>query len=119
MRRYKIVACILLILSVFGFVHAAPVPVQGVREACVDAVDGGENVIIESGKRAEQPELAEEEVPLLQSWAQQQASASEYWQSTPWRNQGPSSVPNYASGTVPNPSFSSGESVAFVHIRRD
>ena len=51
--RYKLVACVLLILSVFGFVLAAPVAVQEVCEACVDAVDGGENVIIESGKRAE------------------------------------------------------------------
>jgi hypothetical protein len=50
--RYKIVACILLILSVFSFVLAAPVPVGEVREACADAVEGDENVIIVSGKRA-------------------------------------------------------------------
>lgn len=56
MRRYKIVACIILTLSVFGFVHAAPVAVQEVRETCTDAVVGGENVIIGSGKRAEIPE---------------------------------------------------------------
>jgi hypothetical protein len=46
--RYKIVACILLILSVFSFVLAAPVPVPEIREA----VEGGENVIIVSEKRA-------------------------------------------------------------------
>jgi hypothetical protein len=50
--RFKIVACILCILSVFSFVLAAPVPVREVREACADAVEGGENVIIVSGKRA-------------------------------------------------------------------
>jgi hypothetical protein len=80
MRRYNIVACIFLILSVFGFVHAAPVAVQEVREARADVVDGGEKVIIGSGKRAETEE------------------------------EGSSSAPNYASGTHPNPSFSSGES---------
>jgi len=105
MRRYKIVACILLILSVFGSVHAAPVAVQKVREAFANAVDGSDSVIIGSGKRGDP---AEEE-GLLQSWGQQQASASENWQSTPWREQGSSSVPNYASGTHPKPSFSSGE----------
>jgi hypothetical protein len=62
-------------------VHAAPVAVQEVREACSDAVDGGGNVIIRSGKRAE---IQVEE--------------------------GTSSAPKYASGTHPNPSFSSGES---------
>jgi hypothetical protein len=81
MRRYKIVACILLILSVFGFVHAVPVAVQEVREACAHAVDRGKNVIIGSGKRAETQE-----------------------------EEGSSSAPNYASGTNPNPSVSSGES---------
>jgi len=50
--RYKIGAWILLILSVFSFVLAAPVPVREVREACTDAVEGGENVIIVSEKRA-------------------------------------------------------------------
>jgi hypothetical protein len=50
--RYKIVACIFLILPVFNFVLAAPVPVGEVREVCTDAVEDGENMIIESGKRA-------------------------------------------------------------------
>jgi hypothetical protein len=54
MRRYKTVACILLTLSVFSFVLAAPVAVQEVRKACADAVDGGDNVIIGSGKRADE-----------------------------------------------------------------
>ena len=50
--RFKIAACILLILSVFNFVLGAPVPAQGVREARADAVEEGENVIIVSRKRA-------------------------------------------------------------------
>jgi hypothetical protein len=50
--QYKIVACILLILSVFSVVLAAPVPAQEVRGACADAVERGENVIIVSEKRA-------------------------------------------------------------------
>jgi hypothetical protein len=49
--RYKIIARI-LILSVSSFVLAAPVPVREVREACADAVEGDEDVIIASGKRA-------------------------------------------------------------------
>jgi hypothetical protein len=55
MRRHKLVVHILVILSVFNFlvVLAAPVPVQEVREACADVVDGGEDVIIMSRKRAE------------------------------------------------------------------
>jgi hypothetical protein len=47
------VACIPLILSVFSFVLAAPVPVREVREARTDAVvEGDENMIIVPGKRA-------------------------------------------------------------------
>ena len=98
MRRYKIVTCTLLILSVFSFVLAAPVPVQEVREARADAVGGGENVIIGSGKRGEEGEQ------LMQSWEQQKQEGSSYWSTAPWR--GSSSAP--ASGTRPNPSFSSG-----------
>jgi hypothetical protein len=108
MRRYKIVACILLILSVFGFVLAAPVAIQEVREACADAaVDEDENVIIGWGKRA-----SEEEQPLLQWWAQAQKESSSYWSTAPWKYHGSSSAPNYASGTPwhPNPSFSPGGS---------
>ncbi|KAF8486549.1 hypothetical protein F5888DRAFT_1825122, partial [Russula emetica] len=46
------------ILSVFNFVPvlAFPVPVQEVREACADVADGSEDVIIMSGKRAEEGE---------------------------------------------------------------
>ena len=47
--RFKIVACILLILSVFNFVLAAPIPVREVRDACAK---GGEDVVIVSRKRA-------------------------------------------------------------------
>jgi hypothetical protein len=50
--RYKIVACILLLLSVFSLMLAAPVHVREVREAHADAVEGVENVIIVSEKRA-------------------------------------------------------------------
>ena len=94
MRRYKIVTCILLILSLFGFVLAAPVTTQEVREACADAVDGEENVVIRvgPGKRAD---IQEEED--LFARAQQGPSSS-------------SLAPNYASGTPPDPSSSSGES---------
>jgi hypothetical protein len=106
MRRYKIVACILLILSVFGFVLAAPVAVQEVREARVDAVGGGENVIIGSRKRGDSEDDAE---PLLKSWAKTQQQASSYLSSAPWKGSS-SSAPNYASGTRLNPSFSSGKS---------
>ena len=49
--RFKVVACTLLILPVFSFVLAYPVPKREVREACTDAAEGGENVIFVSGKR--------------------------------------------------------------------
>jgi hypothetical protein len=93
MRRYKIVACILLMLSVFSSVLAAPIPlaVQEVREAYTDsnAVDGGDNVIIEMGKRSG------EEDPSV---AQAQQEASWFWKV--WApSQHSSSTPNYASGT--------------------
>ncbi|KAI0283677.1 hypothetical protein BGY98DRAFT_685551 [Russula aff. rugulosa BPL654] len=132
MRRYKIVTCILLILSVFGFVLAAPVAVQEVCEACADAVGRGNNMIIGSRERGEVPvadvpeaevtvpeaelpeaELPEAEVPedrepLLGQ--EQEPSSSSSWWSTPSQHQGPSSAPNFASSTDPNPSFSSDES---------
>jgi hypothetical protein len=72
MCQYKIVACIVLILSVFSFVLAVPVVVQEAREAYADAVDGGDNVIIGSGKRAD----VQEEDPLL-AQAQQEPSSSD------------------------------------------
>jgi hypothetical protein len=56
MRRYKLAVHILVILSVFNFMPAlaGPVPVQEVREACADVADEGEDVVIVSGKRAEE-----------------------------------------------------------------
>jgi hypothetical protein len=101
MCQYKTVACILLLLSVFGFVLAAPVAIQEVREAHADAVGGRENVIIGPGKRG-----GGDDEPLMQSWEQQEKDMSSYWSTAPWR--GSSSAPKYASGTRPNPSFSSG-----------
>jgi hypothetical protein len=108
MRLYKMAACIFPILSVFSFVLAAPVAVQGIREACADAVDGGKYAIIGSGKRAEVD--VEEEDPLLaQAQQEPSLSSSSDLQSTPSQHQGSSSASNYASGTPPNPSFTSGE----------
>jgi len=136
MRRYKIVA-ILLILSVISFVLAAPVEVQ-VR---ADAVDGGKNVIIGSKKRAGEGESD----PLIPQAQRGPSSSSALWSSpwwlsmsgeskppllstsgateVPWdplaageanliqsQDQGSSSAPNSASGTHPNPSVSSDES---------
>ena len=107
MRRYKI-ASILLILSVVNFVLAAPVALQEVREARTDAVGRGDNAVIELGKRVGK------EDPLFAQAQQQQEPPStsdgfgRVW--TPSQHQGSSSAPNYASGTHPNPSFSSGES---------
>jgi len=105
MRRYKIVACILLIFSVFGFVLAAPVAIQEVREACADAVDGDDNAIVGSRKRAD------DEEPLLRRPLPEQELSTSNWWSTPSRDhwQGSSSAPKYASGTLLKPSFSSGE----------
>jgi len=102
MRRYKIVACILLIFSVFGFVLAAPAVVQEVREACADAVDGGDNVIIGSGKRAE-----DEEPLSAQPLPEQELTSSNSW-STPAQRS--STAPEFARMIQPSPSFSSGES---------
>jgi hypothetical protein len=79
MRRYKLVH-ILVILSVFNFVPvlAAPVPAQGVREVCADMADGGEDVVIVSGKRA----LQEGQVPESQGLAQG-SGGSWYYEWTP------------------------------------
>jgi hypothetical protein len=56
MRRYILAVHILVILSIFSFmpVLAAPVAVQEVREARADVADGGEDVVIVLGKRAEE-----------------------------------------------------------------
>ena len=98
MRRYKIVACILLILSVFNSVLAAPVAVQEVREACADAVDASDTLIIGSWKRAN------EEDSLL---AQAQQGSSLRLRPSGW-----TSLPPGLASVLdnPNPSFSSGES---------
>ncbi|KAF8490077.1 hypothetical protein F5888DRAFT_1743057 [Russula emetica] len=101
MRRYKLVACILLILSIFSFVLAAPVAVQELRKACADAVDGSENVKIGSGKRADVQDSEEDPMKEWLAQAQHEPSSSSSSQ-----DQGSSSAPNYASGTHPNPSFS-------------
>jgi hypothetical protein len=103
MRRYKIVACILLILSIFSFVLAAPVAVQELRKVCADAVDGSENVKTGSGKRAEVQDSEEDPMKKWLAQAQQEPSSSS-------QDQGSSSAPNYARGIYPNPSFSPGES---------
>jgi len=60
MRRYKLAGHILVFLSVFNFVPvlAAPVAVQEMLEACADVADGGEEVIIVSGRRVEEEEDA-------------------------------------------------------------
>ena len=93
--RYKIVACI-LILSVFSFVLAAPIPVRKVREVCTDTFDGGENMIIVSGKRAlkENPYDGESD------------SDTEWW--TP-SSQSPAS-PDHAGGSNPGVGMSSSPS---------
>src|SRR5258708_20697702 len=58
--RYKIVARIVLILSFFNFVLAAPVTVHEVRESSTDAMSGDEDTIIVSGKRAREDEIPNE-----------------------------------------------------------
>lgn len=105
MPLYKI-ACILLILSAFIFVHAAPVAVQEIRETRADAVDGGNYLLTGSGKRSK----VEGEDPLLAQSQQEPSSSTSDSQSTPSQHQGSSLAPNYPSGTHPNPSFSSGGS---------
>jgi hypothetical protein len=58
MRRYKLAVHTLVILSIFNSmpVLAAPLAVQEVREACADVAEGGEDVVILSGKRADEGE---------------------------------------------------------------
>ena len=97
--RYKIVACI-LILS--GFVLAAPVPGQDVREAFADAVEGGENMIIVSRKPAPpgNPHEAEESglYPI--------DSSNTEWNMPP----APQSSSDHASGSHPGVGMSSSPS---------
>jgi hypothetical protein len=54
MRRHKIVAQILLILSVINVSLAAPVAVREVCEACANGVDIGEDVSAVSWKRVDE-----------------------------------------------------------------
>jgi hypothetical protein len=102
--RYKIVACILLILSVFSLVLAAPVS-REVREACADAVEGGETVIIVSGRRAPRGNPGEGADPAESDLYPIDLSDTESPQSP--------STPDHASGSHPGvdmPSSSSGGS---------
>jgi hypothetical protein len=103
MRRYKTITCILLILSVFSFVLAAPLAVREVDKASADGVD----VKIGLGKRADVQE--EDRVKNWLDQAQQKPSEEVPW-STQSQRQGSSLAPTYASGTHPNPPSSPGES---------
>ena len=89
MPRYKLAIHILVIFSVFIFVPvlAAPVAIQEVREACADVVDGGEDMIIVSGKRSEEGQ------DRLTQASQGQGSTS-----VQLSTQGSSSTSDYASG---------------------
>ena len=110
MRRYKTIAFILLMLSVFNSVLAAPVAVREVREAFSDAVDGDDNVTIGLAKHVR------EEDPLFARAQQEEESLSPdwFWNVRKPSEQGPSSAPTSASGTHPNPSFSSGDGESSV-----
>lgn len=101
--QYKLVACI-LILSVFSFVLAAPVPVQEVREACANAMEGNDDVIIVSEKRASGSGLGqvEEESDLYPP----ELSDTESRTSTPSPPQSPSASVD-ASGNHPGVGMSS------------
>ena len=104
MRRFKIVACALFILSFFSFVLAAPVAVRNARGAyTTDAVGGGNGVVVRSEKRGGEGDslLGQEKGP---------SSSSEFW-SKPSQYQGSSSSPNYyEGGTLANLPPSPGES---------
>jgi len=105
MMQCKIVACILLILSVFSFaVLTAPVPVR--RGAHADAVEGRENAIIASGKRAPiQGGPALPGGPFKES----DFSDSEFYTITPDKSS-PPATPNSASSGRPSVSFSTSSS---------
>ena len=107
--RFKIVACILLILSVFGFVLAAPVAVQRVREACADAVEGDENVIIVSGKRAPRANRYETEEDLSPMDVYPPESPDTEQRTSPSQS---SSPPNHASGSHSSVDMPSSSSLA-------
>ncbi|KAF8491594.1 hypothetical protein F5888DRAFT_1807321 [Russula emetica] len=127
MRRYKLAVHILVILSVFNFVPvlAFPVPVQEVREACADVADGSEDVIIVSGKRAEEGEDSSSGYHGLtqaspgpgsmsvQSLTSSQdpagsPSTSNYASGVHQETTNPIQLPSYASGGTELPWYSSG-----------
>src|SRR6266576_3847064 len=127
MRRYKLAVHILFILSVFNFVLVltVPVPVQEVREAWADVVDGGQDVIIVSAKRADEgqdPALTHASPGQLLTSSPDPPgspstsdSASGVHQETTNPIQPPSSAsgeirrPPYASGGAELPWYSSGD----------
>jgi hypothetical protein len=101
MRRYKLAVHILVILSVFNFVPvlATPIPVRReVREACADVMDGGEDVIILSGKRAEEREDLWSGYHGLTQASRSPESGSDYWSTSSQLPSGSPSTPDYASG---------------------
>jgi hypothetical protein len=119
MRRYKLAVHILVILSVFNFVQvlAAPVPVHGVREACADMADGGEDVIIVSGKRAEEgqdpftqasPGQGSTSLQLSTSSPQGSPPTSDYASGVHQETTDPIQLPSSASGEMQRPPYASG-----------
>jgi hypothetical protein len=116
MRRYKLAVHILVILSVFNFVpvFAAPVAVQAMREACADVAEGGDDVIIVSGKRAE-----EGQDPLTQASPGQSTSVqlptpgsqstSGYANGVHQETTNPIQQPSSASGDIRRPPYASSQ----------
>jgi hypothetical protein len=102
MRRYKLAVHILVILSVFNFVPvlAAPVAVREMREAYADAAEGRDDVIIVSGKRAD-----EGQGPLTQ--ASLPPSTSDYVNGVHQETTNPIQPPSSASGRTGLPWYSS------------
>ena len=116
MRQYKLAVHILLILSVSNFVSvlAAPVPVQKarVREARANVIDGGEDMIIVSGKRAEvgQDPLAQASTSPWQGSTSGQSSTSSPDPESPSTSDSIKSnqLPSSASGDLGRPPYTAG-----------
>ena len=116
MRRYKLAIHILVIFSVFNFVLvlAAPVPVQEVREACTNVVDGGEDVIIVSGKRAEEGQdpltqaLPGQGSTSVQLSTQESPPTSDYASGVHQETTNPTQLPSSTSGEMQRPPYASG-----------
>ena len=108
--RFTIVACILLILSVFNLVLAAPVPAQGLREARADAVDEGKNVIIVSGKRAPRgnPYEGEESDSDMEWWTPSPERLSTIESSTGSPSHSSSGTPSSSPGGNKSPMLTPG-----------